>query len=365
MSSLFEPLTLRSLSIPNRAWMSPMCQYSAASDGPDAGVPTDWHFAHLAARSLGGVGLIMVESTAVSPEARISTTDLGLWNDRQVEMFSRVNHFLADQGTVPGVQLGHAGRKASTDAQWLGARPVPPQEGGWPVVGPTAEAVAPGYPVPAELTAEQIRGIVADFAAAARRALAAGFKVVEVHGAHGYLIHSFLSPHTNRRTDGYGGGFAGRARLALEIVEAVRSVWPDGLPVFFRTSATDWLTENPEDERTGWTVEDTITLTKELAARGVDLVDVSTGGLVPDAVIRTGPGYQVPFAEQVKRATGMPVATVGEITEPAQAERIVASGTADAVLLGRELLRDADWVRRAAVELGVEPTWPVQYGWAV
>jgi 2,4-dienoyl-CoA reductase-like NADH-dependent reductase (Old Yellow Enzyme family) len=219
--------------------------------------------------------------------------------------------------------------------------------------------------VPAELTAEQIKSVVADFAAAAQRALAAGFKVVEVHAAHGYLLHSFLSPHTNRRTDAYGGGFTGRIRFALEVVEAVRAVWPEDLPVFFRTSATDWLTENPEDARDGWTVQDTVALAKELASRGVDLLDVSTGGLVPDALITTGPGYQVPFAEQVRRATGMPVAAVGEVTEPAQAEQILASGAADAVLIGRQLLRDADWPRRAAAELGVEPSWPVQYGWAV
>ncbi|MCW2898363.1 MAG: NADH:flavin oxidoreductase/NADH oxidase, partial [Streptosporangiaceae bacterium] len=349
MSALFEPLTLRNLTFPNRVWMAPMCQYSAADEGPDTGAPNDWHFTHQAARAVGGAGLIITESTAVNPEGRISPADLGLWNDRQQEAFTRITGFLRQHGTVPGIQLGHAGRKASTERTWRGGGPIGPDEQhGWQTVAPSALAFADGHPVPTELTVEQIRGIVDDFRASARRALAAGFQVVEVHGAHGYLINQFLSPFSNRRTDSYGGSFDNRLRFALEVVDAVREVWPEDLPVFFRTSATDWLTENPEDEREGWTGDDTVRLAKELLAHGVDLLDTSTGGNAPRARITTGPGYQVPFAAQVKAETDMPVAAVGEITDARQAEEIVASGKADAVLLARELLREPYWPNRAA-----------------
>ncbi len=245
MSALFEPLTLRNLTIPNRVWMSPMCQYSAAVEGPEQGVPTDWHLAHLGSRAVGGAGLIVVEATAVSPEGRISPADLGLWNERQEARFGRIARFLAEHGTVPGIQLAHAGRKASADRPWRGGAPVGHEEHGWRPVAPSPIPFAEGHPVPDELSEADIRRLVASFAAAARRALAAGFKVVEIHGAHGYLIHEFLSPFSNRRTDGYGGSFANRARFALEVVDAVRAEWPDELPVFFRVSATDWLSENP------------------------------------------------------------------------------------------------------------------------
>ncbi|GAA3131603.1 NADH:flavin oxidoreductase/NADH oxidase [Planomonospora alba] len=358
---LFDPITLRSLTIPNRVWMAPMCQYSAAVDGPEAGVPHDWHFTHLAARAVGGAGLILAEATAVSPEGRISPADLGLWNDRQAEAFTRITGFLERQGAVPGIQLGHAGRKASTDRPWRGGAPLGPAEGGWRPVAPSPLAFAEEYPVPHELTVEEIGRIVGDFAAAAERALRAGFKVVEVHGAHGYLIGEFLSPHSNRRTDGYGGSFAGRTRFALEVVDAVRAVWPEELPVLFRISATDWLTENPADEREGWTVDDTVRFAKELLAHGVDLLDTSSGGNAPRAKITTGPGYQVPFAARVRAETDLPVAAVGEITDPHQAEEILTSGSADAVLLGRELLRDPYWPLRAARTLGVPPRRPDQY----
>ncbi|GII77102.1 oxidoreductase [Sphaerisporangium rufum] len=361
MSALFEPLTLRGLTIANRAWMSPMCQYCAAPTGPQAGVPTDWHLTHLGSRAVGGAGLIFAEATAVVPEGRISPFDLGLWNEEQQRAFGRIAAFLREYGAVPGVQLAHAGRKASTDQPWRGGRPLGPEAGGWRPVGPSPLPFADDHPVPAELSVAEIGAIVAAFAAAARRALAAGFQVVEVHGAHGYLIHEFLSPHANRRTDAYGGSFENRTRLALEVVDAVRAVWPDDLPVLFRVSATDWLTENPEDGRQGWTAEETVRLAKELLVRGVDLLDTSTGGLVPGARIPTGPGYQVPFAARVKGETGLPVAAVGEITEPRQAEEIVASGRADAVLLGRELLRDPYWPNRAARELGAGPRRPDQY----
>ncbi|MBT2382482.1 NADH:flavin oxidoreductase/NADH oxidase [Streptomyces sp. ISL-11] len=364
MSALFQPFSLRSLTIPNRVWMAPMCQYSAEVFGPNAGVANDWHFAHYAARSTGGAGLILVEATAVSPEGRISPADLGIWNDTQVEALRRVTAFLRSRGTVPGIQIAHAGRKASTDRPWRGGKPVGADEG-WQPVAPSPVPFTDGDPAPTELTVEQIKEIVGQFAAAARRALAAGFEVVEIHGAHGYLIHEFLSPHSNRRTDEYGGSFENRSRFAREVVDAVRAEWPDDLPVFFRTSATDWLTENADDEREGWTADETVRLARELSARGVDLFDVSTGGLAPGARIPTGPGYQVPFARRVKEEAGLPTAAVGLITEPRQAEKILANGEADAILLGRELLRDPHWPHRAAADLGEDKRLPDQYGWAV
>lgn len=363
MTSLFAPWTLRSLTIPNRVWMAAMCQYSAAPEGDAVGAPTDWHFAHLAARAAGGTGLIITEATAVHPEGRISPYDLGIWNDTQVAAFQRITAFLRAQGTVPGIQLAHAGRKASTERTWVdrGRQITPDEPYGWTPSGPSAIPFGESSTVPRELSVSDIQEIVQQFADAAERALAAGFEVVEIHGAHGYLIHQFLSPHSNHRTDEYGGSFEGRTRFALEVVEAVRAVWPENLPVFFRISATDWLTENPEDDREGWTADETVRFAKELQARGVDLMDVSTGGIAPDAKIETGPHYQVPFAERVRKETGMPVAAVGLITEPAQAQDVIASGQADAVLLGRELLRDPYWARHAAAELGGEVPSPIQY----
>ncbi|QUH02315.1 NADH:flavin oxidoreductase/NADH oxidase [Saccharopolyspora erythraea] len=364
MSALFAPLALRSLEIPNRVWMSPMCMYSAAADGEDVGAPTDFHLAHLATRAVGGAGLVMVEATGVRADGRISPWDLGLWNDRQQQAFTRVTEAIRAHGSVPAIQLAHAGRKASVDKPWRGNQPLASADGGWQPVAPSAEPFA-HHLVPHELTAEEIQQLVRDFAESARRALAAGFQVVELHGAHGYLIHSFLSPVSNKRTDAYGGSLENRLRFALEVVDAVRAVWPDELPVFFRTSATDWLTENPSDPREGWTGEDTVRLAKELQARGVDLLDVSSGGLVPDAEIKPAPGYQVPFAAQVRDGAGISTAAVGLILEPAQAEEIVSSGRADAVMLGRQLLREPYWAHRAAEELGEQPRWPDQYGYAV
>ncbi|MET9433289.1 NADH:flavin oxidoreductase/NADH oxidase [Streptomyces sp. NPDC006551] len=358
-AALFEPLTLRSLTIPNRVWMAPMDQYSAEAAGPKAGVANDWHFAHYASRATGGTGLILVEATAVSPEGRISPADLGIWNDTQAEALGRIAGFLKEHGTVPGIQIGHAGRKASTRRPWQGRGPVGEGEHGWQPVGPSPVAFAEGYTVPTELTTEGIEEIVGQFADAARRALAAGFQILEVHGAHGYLIGEFLSPHSNRRTDAYGGSFENRTRLALEVVDAVRAVWPEELPVFFRISATDWLGEQ------GWTVDETVRLAALLREHGVDLLDVSSGGNGGPADIPVGPGYQVPFAARVRAETGLPVAAVGMITESAQAEKIVANGEADAVLLGRELLRDASWARRAARELGAETHAPAPYAWAI
>ncbi|WP_184576242.1 NADH:flavin oxidoreductase/NADH oxidase [Streptomyces zagrosensis] len=365
MSALFEPLRLRSLTIPNRVWMSPMCQYSADATGPDVGAPGDWHFAHYGARAAGGTGLIMVEATAVSAEGRISPGDLGIWNDRQTAAFRRITSFVKEQGAVPGVQLAHAGRKASTDAPWRGGAPVDSAAHGWQPVAPSPLPFDEGHPVPAELTVEGIQQVVEDFAAAARRAREAGFDVVEIHGAHGYLIGEFLSPHTNHRTDAYGGSYENRTRFALQVVDAVRAVWPEELPVFFRISATDWLTENPEDEREGWTADDTVRFAADLQAHGIDLLDVSTGGNAPKARIVAGPGYQVPFAERVRAETGLAVGAVGEITEARQAEKIVENQQADAVLIGRELLRNPSFARHAARELGGEVAGPIQYHRAI
>jgi 2,4-dienoyl-CoA reductase-like NADH-dependent reductase (Old Yellow Enzyme family) len=354
---LFDPITLRELTIPNRVWTAPMCQYSAAPTGPDAGAPTDWHLVHLGTRAVGGAGLILTEATSVSPEGRISPQDLGLWNERQQAAFARIAALLTEQGAVPGVQLAHAGRKASTYAPWLGHGSVTEDEGGWTTLGPSAVAFG-GYTAPAEMSTLDIQRVVDEFAASARRALAAGMQVVEVHGAHGYLLHQFLSPYSNKRTDAYGGSFENRIRLALEVTDAVRAQWPAHLPVFFRVSATDWLDEGQEQ---GWTLEETVRLAKELAGRGVDLIDVSTGGNVPKVQIPLEPGYQVPFAAAVRDQAGLAVAAVGLITEPKQAEEILASGQADAVLLARELLRNPYWPRRAAAELGVPAGWPSQY----
>ncbi|MER5632982.1 NADH:flavin oxidoreductase/NADH oxidase [Streptomyces nitrosporeus] len=368
MSALFEPYRLRSLTVPNRVWMAPMCQYSAASSGPDTGTANHWHLAHYASRAVGGTGLILVEATAVSPQGRISPADLGLWNDRQTEAFRPITAFLASQGTVPGIQLGHAGRKASTDRPWRGGAPIGADDAsgeGWRPAGPSPLAYDDRHQVPAELTTDEIREITGQFADAARRALDAGFQVAEIHGAHGYLIGEFLSPHSNHRTDAYGGSFENRTRFALEVVDAVRAVWPEDLPLFFRISATDWLSENAEDGREGWTADDTVRLARELRAHGVDLLDVSTGGLAPKARIPVGPDYQVPFAERVREETDMPVAAVGLITEPVQAEKILTEGRADAVLLGRELLRDPYFARNASRALGGGAEAPEQYGWAV
>ncbi|GAA2402761.1 NADH:flavin oxidoreductase/NADH oxidase [Streptomyces glaucosporus] len=360
MSALFEPYTLRSLTIPNRVWMSPMCQYSAEPTGPEAGVARDWHLVHYGARATGGTGLILVEATAVSPEGRISPGDLGIWNDRQVEALRRITGFLKARGTVPGIQLAHAGRKASADAPWRGGAPLDTDRGGWLPLAPSAAPFDEGHPVPHELTHEQIQDIVGQFADGARRALAAGFEVAEIHGAHGYLINEFLSPHSNRRTDAYGGSFENRTRFALQAVDAVREVWPEELPLFFRISATDWL------DGDGWTADDTVRFAAVLREHGVDLLDVSTGGNAPRVRIPVGPGYQVPFATRVRAEAGLPVAAVGLITEPEHAEKIVANGEADAVLLGRELLRDPHWALRAARELGEGVgRVPEQYRWAL
>ncbi|MEV7341037.1 NADH:flavin oxidoreductase/NADH oxidase [Streptomyces sp. NPDC093544] len=355
MSALFQPFTLRDVTIPNRVWMPPMCQYSAAPEGPSTGAPNDWHFAHYAARSAGGTGLIIVEATAVSPKGRISPYDLGIWNDTQVEAFRRITRFFKSQGTVAAIQLAHAGRKASTDQPWKGGAPVGPEAYGWQPLGPSPLPFDVGHPAPTELSVAEIREIVGQFTDAARRALDAGFEIAEIHGAHGYLVNEFLSPHSNHRTDAYGGSYENRTRLALEVVDAVREVWPEDKPLFFRISATDWLEED------GWTADDTVRFAAQLKEHGVDLLNVSTGGNASGVRIPVGPGYQVPFAARVKAETPLPVAAVGLITDVEQAEKILANNEADAVLLGRELLRNPSFARLAARELGAEVHVPDQY----
>ncbi|NYI06344.1 NADH:flavin oxidoreductase/NADH oxidase [Allostreptomyces psammosilenae] len=357
---LFTPLSLRSVTVPNRAWMSPMCQYSAPQEGPDAGVATDWHLVHYASRAVGGTGMVMLEVTAVSPEGRISAGDLGLWNDRQAAALAPITELISRHGAVPAIQLGHAGRKASANLSWIGGAHAV-EAGGWQPLGPGDEPF-PGLNSPAAMVERDLEKFVDDMVAAARRALTAGFRALEIHGAHGYLIHQFLSPAVNRRTDAWGGSFANRTRLALAVVDAVRAVWPDELPLLFRISATDWLEENgATGDDAGWTADQTVALAKELGARGVDLIDVSSGGALADVPIPTGPGYQVPYAARVRNEAGVPSAAVGMITEPLQAEQLLAAGQADAVLLGRALLRDPYWARHAALGLGAQTTGPLQY----
>jgi 2,4-dienoyl-CoA reductase-like NADH-dependent reductase (Old Yellow Enzyme family) len=348
MSRLFSPLTLRGVTFANRAWVSPMCQYSSVD-----GRPTDWHLVHLGALARGGAGLVFTEATAVSPDGRISPQDAGIWTDEQAADYARITEFIRGQGAIPGIQLAHAGRKASTYAPWRGHNSVPESEGGWPAVGPSAVPYGK-YATPHELSVEQIAALVEGWAAAARRAIAAGFQVIEIHGAHGYLVHQFLSPLSNHRTDAYGGDLAGRSRLLLEIVDAVRAAVPDSTPLFVRLSATDWV-------EGGLTVEETAEVAATLAPHGVDLIDVSSGGNSPEQQITIGPGYQVPFARTIRERSGLPVAAVGLITEPEQAEKVLADENADAVLLARALLREPTWPQRAAFELGDDFAWPVQY----
>lgn len=349
-AGLFTPFTLRSLTLRNRIVVSPMCQYSSVD-----GFATDWHLVHLGSRAVGGAAVVMAEATAVSPEGRISPHDLGIWNDGHIDALARITRFIAAQGAAAGIQLAHAGRKASVDAPWRGGRVLDEHEGGWrPILAPSAEAFSARTPVPVEMGHDHIERIIGDFRRAAERALAAGFQVVELHGAHGYLLHEFLSPLSNKRTDRYGGSFENRIRFTLETVDAVRQVWPEALPLLMRLSATDW-TEG------GWDIEQSVELSRILRTRGVDLVDTSSGGNVAGAKIPVGPGYQVEFAERIRRDAGIPTGAVGMITDPHQAEEIIQGGKADVVVLARELLRDPYWPLRAARVLGVKVTWPSQY----
>ncbi|WP_285242680.1 NADH:flavin oxidoreductase/NADH oxidase [Pseudarthrobacter sp. fls2-241-R2A-127] len=357
MNQLLQPLTLRGLTIRNRIWMSPMMQFSSTPSGPDTGAATDWHFQHFAARALGGVGLAMVEATAISPEGRSSRFDLGLWNDRQATSHRRIIKFLHDHKTAAGIQLVHAGRKAATGRPW---ERESTEDGMWQRVAPSAVPFG-GLAAPKELTRAEIHALVRQFAHSARLANLAGFDVLELHGAHGYLIHQFLSPASNHRTDEYGGSLANRMRFAVEVVDAVRQEWPVDKPLFFRVSATDWLAGDADDERRGWTSSESVLLAKTLKEHGVDLFDVSTGGLVPDAKIPVGPSYQAVFAEQIRKEASIPTAAVGLITEADQAAGLVAAGQADAVFVGRELLRNPSWARQAAEQLGDAMGYPDQY----
>ncbi|MDQ0799692.1 NADH:flavin oxidoreductase/NADH oxidase [Arthrobacter sp. SLBN-112] len=357
MNELFQPLTLRRLTIPNRIWMSPMMQFSSYPSGPETGAATDWHFQHFAARALGGAGLAMVEATAISPEGRSSRFDLGLWNDRQATSHRRIIKFLHDHKTAAGIQLVHAGRKAATGRPWENEST---EDGMWQRVAPSAVPFG-GLAAPKELTRAEIHALVRQFAHSARLANLAGFDVLELHGAHGYLIHQFLSPASNHRTDEYGGSLANRMRFAVEVVDAVRQEWPVDKPLFFRVSATDWLAGDADDERRGWTSSESVLLAKELKDHGVDLFDVSTGGIVPDAKIPVRPGYQVEFAEQIREEASIATAAVGLITDADHAARIVSSGQADAVFLARELLRNPYWAQQAAEHLGEPARYPHQY----
>ncbi|MFK0003026.1 NADH:flavin oxidoreductase/NADH oxidase [Paenarthrobacter sp. NPDC090520] len=363
MADIFDPVTFRGLTIPNRAWMSPMCTYSADAEGDRIGRPHDFHLGHYASRAAGGVGLVMIEATGVVPEGRITPFDLGLWSEEQVGDFARLVNIIGQGGAVPGIQLAHAGRKASTDRPWLGGEPLGEAEGGWQPLGPSAVEF-PGNPVPAQLTRAQISDVVDSFARSARLALRAGFEVVEVHAAHGYLLHSFLSPISNQRGDEYGGSLENRARLVLEVIDAVRKEWPEDRPVFLRVSSTDWVSEDPNDHRSGWSVEDTVQLTKWAHEHGIDLVDCSSGGLIPARIPNTR-DYQVSNAARVQSETHVPVAAVGRVADPAWARELVASEAVEAIFLGRALLRDPSWVNNAATALDARPRFIEQYDFAL
>ena len=349
MPHLFDPITFRGLTLPHRLIVSPMCQYSSVD-----GFSSDWHFVHLGTRAVGGAALVFTEATAVAAAGRISPQDLGIYDEGHVAGLARIVRFVHGQHTLAGIQLAHAGRKGSTRRPWEGTGAVDRQNGGWEPVGPTREPFAPGYPVPCPVSVQEISVIVAAFRTAAVRALHAGFDVIEIHSAHGYLLHEFLSPLINTRTDRYGGSFDNRTRLCLEVAEAVREVWPERLPLFVRLSCTDW-------KPGGWDIEQSVELARRLKQCGVDLVDCSSGGAVPDATVPMAPGYQVPFAERIRREAAISTGAVGLITEARQANDIVSSGKADLVLLARELLRDPYFPLRAAQELGGTLPWPAQY----
>jgi len=350
VTHLFDPLAIRDIRFANRVFVSPMCEYSSTD-----GYVSDWHFVHLGSRAVGGAGLVLTEATAVVPEGRISPDDLGIWMDDHIEPLARIVRFIHEQGSVAGMQLAHAGRKASTYRPWAGHGRVPESEGGWNnVVAPSALAFADEYPMPRALSIDGIKNIVSAFAAATRRACEAGFRVIEIHAAHGYLIHEFLSPLSNQRRDAYGGSFENRIRVLREIVSAVRGVWPERAPLFVRISASDWI-------EGGWDVQQSVELARQLKELGADLIDCSSGGNVPGAEIPVGPGYQTPFAKQIRREANILTGAVGMITSSVQAEHILVTGQADAVIIAREFLRDPYWPLRAARELGQPTSWPVQY----
>ena len=347
-SALFSPLTLRGLTFSNRIWVSPMCQYSA-----DDGVPSSWHDVHIGSFATGGTGLIMMEASGVTPEGRISTKCLGLWNDKQAARLKPIVDFVHSQGTKIGIQLAHAGRKGSCLPPWSDHPMASKEEGGWESVAPSAISFGGKYPTPRELTVPEIKDLVANFAAAAKRVVSVGFDLVEIHAAHGYLIHQFLSPLSNTRADEYGGSFENRIRFIVEIADAVRAAIPESMPLFVRISATDWLDG-------GWTIDDSVRLAAILKSSGVDLIDVSSGGTSSGAPVPVGPGYQVPLAETIRKSASIATSAVGLITTPEQAEEIVASGKADAVMMGREFLRNPRWPLHAAKVLNANVEWPAQ-----
>lgn len=350
---LISPLKIRGLTFRNRIGMSPMCQYSAKD-----GYASDWHLVNVGSRAVGGDALSMVEATAVTKIGRISHGDLGIWEDGHIEMLSRIAKFIESQGAVPGIQLAHAGRKASVEVPWKGGQRLGLKEGGWDTIAPSAVPFNEGDPPPKELNEKEILGLIHDFKEGCKRALKAGFKVIEIHAAHGYLLHEFLSPLSNKRADAYGGSLENRMRLLLQIAQEFRRLIGDELALFVRISATDWVEK-------GWDVEEAIILAKHLKAIGVDLIDVSSGGMVPKASIPVAKGYQVPFAKQIRENAGIKTAAVGLITDPLQANEIITGGDADFVFLGREFLREPYWALKAELELGAQSNWPLQYGYAV
>jgi 2,4-dienoyl-CoA reductase-like NADH-dependent reductase (Old Yellow Enzyme family) len=353
INHLFAPLKLRSLTLPNRIAVSPMCEYSSID-----GFANDWHFVHLGSRAIGGAALIITEANSVSPEARITPSDLGVWSDDHIPELKRITIFLHQHGAYAGTQLAHAGRKASMSVPWEQNRTIPPSEGGWQPVAPSAIRFDEAYPIPAALDRAGMDKIIADFIAATHRALAAGFDLVEVHAAHGYLLHQFLSPLSNHRTDEYGGSFDNRVRFPLEVIRAVRAAWPQHLPLFVRISATDWA---PESLGPSWDLPQSAAFAKLLKQAEVDLVDVSTGGNHPAQQIPVGPGYQVHHSETIRHEAHIPTGSVGMISEPAQADQIIRTGQADLVLLAREFLRNPYWPLHAATVLRQQTTWPTQY----
>ncbi len=349
MSSLFSTLKIRDLELKNRIAVSPMCQYSSID-----GMPTDWHFVHLGSRAVGGAALVMMEATSVSPEGRISPEDAGIWSDKHADAYKRITDFISSQNSVPGIQLAHAGRKASTYSPWKGRGEVSIKNGGWQTLSPSPIPFAESYPHPKEMTKDDIRTLISQFEAAAVRSINAGFKLIELHMAHGYLIHEFLSPLSNQRKDQYGGSLENRCRLAVEIAGAVRNKIPETVPLFVRISASDWVKD-------GWDIEQSVQLVKCLKEAGVDLIDCSSGGNIADVKIPMGPGYQVPFSQKIKKEVEILTGTVGFITSPIQADTIIRTGQSDIVLLAKEMLRDPYWPLQAAKQLNVDVDWPVQY----
>jgi 2,4-dienoyl-CoA reductase-like NADH-dependent reductase (Old Yellow Enzyme family) len=349
MSRLFSPLKLRGLELKNRLIVSPMCEYSSKD-----GFANDWHLVHLGSRAVGGAALVFTEATAVSPEGRISDEDLGIWKDEHIPFLQRITSFILQHDSIPGIQLAHAGRKAGFTAPWKGDRLLSPEEGGWQPFAPSPTAFADHTAIPKEMSLENIHDLIADFIAAARRSLEAGFRVIEIHAAHGYLLNEFLSPLSNKREDSYGGSFENRSRLLLEVVSGIRTIWPDDYPLFVRLSATDWVDG-------GWTIDDSVRLASILKLTGVDLIDCSSGGVIPGVKIPITPGYQVPLAEKVRREAGIPTGAVGLITTASLSESILENGQADVIFMARELLRDPYFPLRAAAELGDDVKWPDQY----